>query len=79
MKGQERKIHLFIQEATLNKTVNGNSTRVQDQVWMLCFNHFLQAGSSVRERWPCRWLVPQAVTLMVTASLKSQAPVQATS
>lgn len=79
MKGQERKIHLFIQEAILNKTGNCNSTRGQHQVWMSCFNHFLQAGSGVREGWPCRWLVPQGVTLIVRASLKNQAPVQAKS
>lgn len=79
MKGQERKIHLFIQEAILNKTGNGNNTRGQDQVWTLCFNHFLQTGSSVSEGWPCRWPGPQGVTPMARASLKKQAPEQAKS
>lgn len=41
MKGQEGTIHLFIQEAILNKTGNGNNTRGQDQVWTSCFKHFL--------------------------------------
>lgn len=76
MKGQEKKIHLFIQEAILNKTGNGNNTRGQDQVWTLHFNHFLQAGSSAREGRPCRWLGPRGVTPMARASLK-QASVQA--